>query len=84
MLRYTHLYYDIDGFLHQRQNIGPLQPSSRLRFLDQQHELFEGQITASRMNACDRTRVTGVDVSQVIKGFFSPQLSQQYPVGTHA
>ena len=61
---------------------GELSPSVAL--LHEQHQLFEGQLAASGVDAGDGSGVSAVHIAEVIEGFFRAQLGEQNPVRLHA
>src|SRR5487761_1794164 len=75
---------DIDQEIEEVLDVSPgaLAPCGTL--LDEEDQLLEGELGARRMDARDRARVPGVDVTQVIKRLLGAQFRKQNAIGAHA
>src|SRR5215813_9424033 len=71
---------DVDEEVEKALDVraGEFAPGGAL--LDEKHELLERELAAAGMHACDRAGVSGVDVAQIVEGFFRAQLREQDPV----
>src|SRR5258708_130916 len=78
------LNHHIDEQIQQVLNVAAGQLRTAAALLDEKHQLFERELGARRVHTGDRTRVPRVHVTEVIEGFFSPELGEQNSVRLHA
>ena len=65
------LHYDVDQHAQQVNNVAAREVISSLGLFDKQHQLIEGLMCARCVNGCDGTRVSAIDVTDVVEGFFT-------------
>ena len=58
---------DIDGRMNEFADIGAGQITAAVAFLDQQCQLLKGERAAVGVHGCDGTRMTTVDIAQILK-----------------
>src|SRR5207237_3969769 len=70
--------------VQQALAVAAREAPSAATLLDEQHQLLERELGAGRVHAGDGSRMTRVDVAQVIERLLGPQLGEQDAVRPHS
>src|SRR5437764_1422652 len=74
----------VDEKVQQALDVAAREAPSAATLLDEQHQLLERELCAGRVHAGDGSRMTRVDVAQVIERLLGPQLGEQDAVRPHS
>src|SRR4051794_24171094 len=78
------LHDDVDQQIQQRLYFRSGQVTTAGALLDEQRQLFEGEIRAGGVNARDGAWMARIRIAQVVERFIRAQLREQDPVRSHA
>src|SRR5213080_624152 len=73
----------VDEQVQEALDVAAREAPSAAALLDEQHQLLERQLGAGRVHAGDGSRMTRVDVTQVIERLLGAQLGEQDAIGPH-